>query len=220
MLSMKKRLFGLSFTLVLLVILTALFTSTVSAASVKSTSRAAGAGQHPTLVTAKNFQQFFPHAHIFQAKLGHDTVSCSFSSLQSYQNSHFVSTEISYSGSWYAMLRARASQLGPWEKYTLCVDDVTGLMTIQANANGLFVSAELGYTGSSYAMLRARASSVGPWEQYFLYCGFPTCVIQSKANGLYVAEEDLYWGNGYGMLRARTAPQNLNTWEEFIINPA
>lgn len=220
MISMKKSVFGLSFTLLLLVILTAVFTGTVGAASVKSASQAAGAGQHRTLVTAKNFQQFFPHAHIVQAKIGTSTVSCSLNSIQSYQNSYFVSTEVGYSGSQYAMLRARASQLGPWEQYTLCIDNGTGLMTLQAKANGLFVSAELGYTGSSYAMLRARASAVGPWEQYFLYCGIPTCTIQSKANGLYVAEEDAYWGSGYGMLRARTAPQNINTWEEFIINPA
>lgn len=220
MLSMTKKWLTLSLTLVLVAILTATFTSTVSAASTRSAAYSAKIGHRGTLVTAKNFRQFFPKAHIIHTKIGPNTVTCSSDSFQSYQNSKFVSTELGYSGGNYAMLRARASQLGPWEQYTVCVDDSTSLMTIQSQANGLFVSAELGYSGSSYAMLRARASSVGPWEQYFLYCGIPTCSIQSKANGLFVAEEDWYWGNGYGMLRARTAPQNIGTWEEFIMNPA
>ena len=224
MLSMTKRFLSLSIVLMLMTILTVTFTSTASAAPARGTTHTVGAAGHSwTRATARNFRQLFPHAHAIQTKIGFNVVTCLNDTIQSYQNSNFVSTEIGYSGSQYGMLRARASAVGPWEKYTICIDNTTSIVTIQAQANGLFVSTEIGYLNSSYAMLRARASVVGPWEQYFLNCssgshGF--CFIQSKANGLFVAEEDLYWGSGYGMLRARTTPQSIGTWEEFIINAA
>jgi hypothetical protein len=36
---------------------------------------------------------------------------------QSQANNDFVSTEIGYSGGLYAMLRAGATAIGPWEQY-------------------------------------------------------------------------------------------------------
>jgi hypothetical protein len=87
--------------------------------------------------------------------------------IQSWDTGLWVSTELGDSGSKYAMLRARANAIGPWEQYSLY--ELGGsLYAIQSRANGLFVSAELGYGGSYYGMLRARASAVGPWEQFYL----------------------------------------------------
>jgi len=106
-----KRFFSLSLALVLIAILSATFTSSASAsaAPAKSTSSTA----HWTRATARNLKQLFPTTQTFQATVGTNALTCFSDSIQSYQNSYFVSTEIGYSGSQYAMLRARASVLGP-----------------------------------------------------------------------------------------------------------
>jgi hypothetical protein len=71
-------------------------------------------------------------------------------------------------GSDYAMLRARATAIGPWENWYTASDPCDGCYTYFYNgANGLYASAEIGYTGTRYGALRARASSIGPWEQYY-----------------------------------------------------
>jgi hypothetical protein len=73
------------------------------------------------------------------------------------------------------MLRARAIQIGAWEKYAIdCIGPTPSQdFVIVANANNKFVSTELGYTGSYYAMLRARANEWGPWETYWPFPGCP-----------------------------------------------
>jgi hypothetical protein len=84
-----------------------------------------------------------------------------------------VSAEFGYTGGSYAMLRARAGTVGPWEKFTLTchVFPIGGggqvsFLVIQSQVNGNYVSAELGYTGADYAMLRARATSITNTEYY------------------------------------------------------
>ena len=39
--------------------------------------------------------------------------------IKSNANNDYVSTELGYGGSSYAMLRARAAQVGPWEQYSI-----------------------------------------------------------------------------------------------------
>ncbi|QPS38717.1 fascin domain-containing protein [Burkholderia oklahomensis] len=134
--------------------------------------------------------------------------------ITSIANHDLVSTELGYTGSDYAMLRARATVKGPWEQYTICNFASDGYWTIQSQADGLYVSAELGYTGNQYGMLRARASVVGPWEKFsFGSCGVGCTTIQSQANGLYVSAELGYTGDQYGMLRARATV--VGPWEQF-----
>lgn len=134
--------------------------------------------------------------------------------ITSIANHDLVSTELGYTGSNYAMLRARATVQGPWEQYTVCNFASDGYWTIQSQADGLYVSAELGYTGDQYGMLRARASVVGPWEKFsFGSCGVNCTTIQSQANGLYVSAELGYTGDQYGMLRARATV--VGPWEQF-----
>jgi hypothetical protein len=138
--------------------------------------------------------------------------------ITSIANNNFVSTELGYAGNNYAMLRARATAEGPWEKYNVCYHPSSrfnqGYWTIQSQANGLYVSAELGYAANEYAMLRARASIVGPWERYnVVSCGFGCSAIQSQANGLFVSAELGYSGDQHGMLRARAF--GIGPWEQF-----
>jgi len=85
---------------------------------------------------------------------------------KSLANGRFVSTELGYPGRDAAMLRARATEAGPWEQYTLCYDG--RVYTFRSNANDRFVSTELGYPGRYAGMLRARATEAGPWEQYYI----------------------------------------------------
>jgi hypothetical protein len=79
--------------------------------------------------------------------------------IRSIANAKWVSAEFQYTGALYAMLRARASGIGPWEIFN-------GASGLRAQDNWKFVSAELQYTGARYGMLRARASSYGPWEHF------------------------------------------------------
>jgi hypothetical protein len=84
-------------------------------------------------------------------------------------NGRYVSAELGYgtSNPLYGMLRARATSVGAWERFTMVFIDVNGsTYTAFRAANGLWVSAELGYSGSEYGMLRARAGSIGPWELF------------------------------------------------------
>ena len=135
--------------------------------------------------------------------------------LRSVANGNFVSAEMGYTGSNYAMLRARAAVQGPWEQYTAYHISTNGdEIAIKNNNNGKFVSAELGYTGSNYAMLRARASSIGPWEKYLLVENTDgTISLFSEANDLYVSAELGYTGSNYAMLRARAG--SIGPWETF-----
>ncbi|GLZ79850.1 hypothetical protein Afil01_46570 [Actinorhabdospora filicis] len=137
-------------------------------------------------------------------------------SIYSTANNRWISAELGYSGGDYAMLRARATAVGPWERYVVCRDPGTGVTDISSMANGLYVSAELGYSGGDYGMLRARASVRGPWEIFYTSSapGGGRLVITSQANGLYVSAELGYSGGDYGMLRARASA--LGPWELYI----
>jgi len=80
-------------------------------------------------------------------------------SIRSLANGKWVSAELQYTGPLYAMLRARASRIGPWETFNAALG-------IRNTVNWKWVTAELQYTGIRYGMLRARADRYGPWEQF------------------------------------------------------
>src|SRR6266498_3316638 len=91
----------------------------------------------------------------------------------SFGNSRYTSAELG-SGGDHGMLRARATSVGNWEKFTIARWGPNPAMyTIRSQANGRYVSAELGYGGGRYAMLRARATSIGNWEKFLILCGTP-----------------------------------------------
>jgi hypothetical protein len=135
--------------------------------------------------------------------------SCTDGALYSEANHRYVSAELGYSGSDYAMLRARATSIGPWERFEICYTTTYGThFSFRSLANGLWVSAELGYGGSLYGMLRARAGSIGSWEKF--YGGNE---IQSEANWKWVSAELGYGGGYYAMLRARA--DSVGPWEDW-----
>jgi hypothetical protein len=141
------------------------------------------------------------------------------SNLYALANALNVSAEIGYTGSLYGMLRARASSVGPWEKFDIL--DLGYPTVAIRGVNGLYVSAEVGYsrTDPLYGMLRARASTIGPWEQYklgdsFQYGSGDVKYTIKAVNGLYVSTELGYTGNEYAMLRARAS--SAGPWEQYF----
>jgi hypothetical protein len=86
--------------------------------------------------------------------------------IRSVANGRYVSAELGWTGSSYGLLRARATTIGPWERFRI---PATALTTIRSTANGRYVTAEVGWTGSSYGSLRARATAVGDWEYFVVW---------------------------------------------------
>jgi hypothetical protein len=90
--------------------------------------------------------------------------------LRSDANHKYVSVELGYgtTSPYRGMLRARASSVGPWERFEFCwrVQNNPGYLAIRSLTNGKWVAAELGRTGKDYGMLRARSTSIGSWETF------------------------------------------------------
>jgi hypothetical protein len=84
--------------------------------------------------------------------------------IKSVANGRFVSAEISWTGNRYGLLRARATTIGPWERFR--IPNSGQIKTMFSLANNRYVSAELSWTGDSYASLRARATAAGTWEHF------------------------------------------------------
>jgi hypothetical protein len=147
-----------------------------------------------------------------------DTFACTESTyIRSWFNERDVSTELGYTGNQYAMLRARAEKVGPWESFQWCQSrEQPGYWSRWSNGAERWVSVELGYSGGEYAMLRARATGIGPWERFYEpYCPDGVhCSFKSTANNLWVSGEFGYSGSNYGMLRARSSA--IGPWEQFF----
>lgn len=86
-------------------------------------------------------------------------------SLRSEADGLYASTEMSYTGSDQYMLRARATNTGSYERYTV-VPLGGGTYALKSVASGLYVSAEFYDTGNDTGMLRARSATVGSWETF------------------------------------------------------
>jgi hypothetical protein len=127
----------------------------------------------------------------------------------------FVSAELGYSGGDSGMLRARATQIGPWELFDLCFDSAAGSTLIRSEANGLLVSAEFGYTGGDNGMLRARAAVGGAWEHFRLsiHSDDNFYTLENAGNSILVSAEFGYTGGDNGMLRDRAWA--IGPWEQF-----
>lgn len=130
-------------------------------------------------------------------------------------NGRWVSMEKGYGGGDYAMLRARATAIGPWEYYVVCRDSGSGYTTFASQDNQLAVSTEIGYGGGDNGMLRARASAIGPWEQYYSSSapGGAWIALYAYANNRWVSTEIGYGGGDNGMLRARATA--IGPWEQY-----
>jgi hypothetical protein len=136
--------------------------------------------------------------------------------IQSAENSLFVSAELSYDGPDYAMLRARATAIGRWERFSVCRDRTNGLTTIASEANGRLVTAEPASGGDRTGMLRARGIVAGPWQYFYTSArpGGSVTTIRSAANDRLVSAELRYTGRAKGMLRARAS--RVGNFERFM----
>jgi hypothetical protein len=89
-------------------------------------------------------------------------------------NGRYVSAEFGRTGGDHGMLRARATSVGPWEKFRVeRWGPNPNMYTIRSLRNGRYVSTELGYGGVRKNMLRARATRIGNWEKYYIPCSQP-----------------------------------------------
>jgi hypothetical protein len=135
-------------------------------------------------------------------------------------NGRWVSAEVSAPGDDKGMLRARATAIGPWEKFSACRDDYSGLTDIASLQNGLAVSAEVSALGDRKGMLRARTpvDQIGPWEWFYTSAPperrWTTIRSDADVRSLYVSAEIAYPGDHMGMLRARAS--QAGPWESFL----
>lgn len=133
--------------------------------------------------------------------------TCGTVAWQNLYQTRYVSAELDYTGSNYGMLRARASIIGPYERFQYCWYSA-GYFTLKSLANGRFVSAELSYTGSTYAMLRARAYSIGSWERFTYINNSGVWWWRNQGNSRWVRAEVSYAGSSDNMLRASYGSPN------------
>jgi hypothetical protein len=126
----------------------------------------------------------------------------------------YASTEIGYSGADYAMVRARAAAVGPWELYISCYDSALDYNAFISLENGNYLRAEVSYPGGSDGMVRAAGTTAGVAEQFRIAdAGSGWISIKSRITGHYVTTELNYPGNRDGMLRARST--TVGTWEQY-----
>jgi hypothetical protein len=125
----------------------------------------------------------------------------------------FVSAELGYPGDHNAMLRARTTEIGPWEMFDLCPEG-NGETIIRSEANHLLVSAEFGFPGIYNGMLRARASVAAEWEHFRFGFRPQWYTIENAGNALLVSAEFAYSGPDLAMLRSRRA-YPPGAWEMF-----
>ena len=142
-----------------------------------------------------------------------------FLAIKSVAANRYVSAELDYAGGGWAMLRARATGIGPWEEFSIC--GLPGnLAALWSVAAGRYVSMEYDYGGTGWAMLRARSTTHDAWEHFSLEpignCGELCTSIRSAFTDRLVSAELDYDGGDYGMLRARTTG-SPGAWERFVI---
>jgi hypothetical protein len=127
----------------------------------------------------------------------------------------FVSTELGYGEPDWAVLRARASSVGPWELYQVC--QYQSAQEIWSNAAQRWVTAEDGRTGNDYGMLRAVSTGIGVLQRFYFtdyYNGGALPMsFESLYNGRWVSDEEGFTGMWYGMLRARA--EGIGAWERW-----
>jgi hypothetical protein len=181
-------------------------------------------GRRASLRAVKRFTQFavallMASAGVAVTPSSAHAAACGNVYIDNAANGLTVSAELGYSGSRYGELRARATTLGPWEKFTLCyVGSSTTVFTLRSQANGLYVSNEEGYGGDYRYMLRARATSVGPWEEFTMHDPGADLHEITASNGAYVTAELSWTGTSdYAMLHANRSTADY--WEKWMILP-
>jgi hypothetical protein len=126
-----------------------------------------------------------------------------------------VSAELGYAqtDAFYGELRARATSIGPWERFRECID-ANNVFTLQSLANNEYVSVEVNYEGKYQYMLRARASVVGNWEKFVKYDMGEYFVFTGQ--GYLVTSDQSYTGSEkYMMLANRKTEGSWEHWTQY-----
>jgi hypothetical protein len=143
--------------------------------------------------------------------------SCAHVTIQSTWSLLFASVELGETGSRYAMLRARASTVGPWEKFTACYYESGNYYTFRSDANGKYVVVQS--SNGNYAwMLTATADQGTAVSAQFrqINPSSDTPSLLSLRNSQYVSTELGYTGSDFGLLRARAT--SIGPWEQFAVH--
>ncbi len=144
---------------------------------------------------------------------------CSHVVIQSTWTLYFTSVELGESGFRYAMLRARASKVGPWEKFTACYYESGDYYTFQSEANGKYVVVQSS-NGNTAWMLTATADQATAVSTHFrpINPGSDTPSLLALRNDNYVSTELGYPPSDadFGMLRARAT--SIGPWEQLWVH--
>jgi hypothetical protein len=148
----------------------------------------------------------------FMASVTPANAGCQTVAIWSTDTDQYVSVELD-DRAFPGMLRARASAIGPWERFTMCVDGLN-YFTLRSLANGMYVSVEHDYSGRYQHMLRARTApaNLGGWEKFLLE-DWGDIVAFKTDRGAYVSAEFGYSGAEKGMLRGRGTYRG--PWESY-----
>jgi hypothetical protein len=143
--------------------------------------------------------------------------SCAHVTIQSTWSLYFTSVEIGETGFRYAMLRARASKVGPWEKFTACYNESGNYYTFRSEANGKYVVVQS--SNGDYAwMLTATAAQATAVSAQFreINPSSDTPSLLALRNDNYVSTELGYKDADLGLLRARAT--SIGPWEQFAVH--
>lgn len=143
--------------------------------------------------------------------------ACAEVSIQSTWTLKFVSVEINETGYRTGMLRARAANVGSWEKFRSCYYESGNYYTFQSEANGKYVVVQ-SLNGDYEWMLTATVDQGTASSTQFRQVNpsSDTPSLLSLRNGQYVATELGYTGADYALLRARST--SIGPWEQFAVH--
>lgn len=135
---------------------------------------------------------------------------------------HYVSAEVSRPGWDYALLRARADRIGPWEEFDLCQEVNGGWGVITSLENYSPVSVNLSLPGQYDGAALADGSlfdGIQYREQFrIVSIGGGYYSLLSRTANKYLISETSYPGDHDGMLRA-AADTNTSYRTHFAIVP-
>lgn len=86
-------------------------------------------------------------------------------SLRNEENGLYVTSEVNYTGVQTGMLRARGTNTGSWERFTV-EPQPGGEYALKSVTSNLYLSARFNATGDDMGIVRPYASSPGSWERF------------------------------------------------------
>ena len=149
------------------------------------------------------------------AQPAHAAGGCAVVSFANADRDLVVSVELGHTGIHYAELRARATKVGPWERFDMCW--LTGqVFTLRSKANGKYVSTRENDAAPYKYLLTATADVVGEWEKFTAYDVPDFFEGFTGSSGLFVSADYSYPGIYSGALVANRGA--IGPWEIFLFH--